>query len=204
MDAFIKKLCDKYKVLESDVQTLLGCMEEVHFKKRDLIVREGTKNSNLYFIKTGIWRAYYHKDGADATIWFASDGEAAFSVWGYADNAYSLINIEAMRQCSLQYIPRNLESIISFFHRTSQSGTAADGSPASSARKLAHQLRQSTSEGTLPDSYQGDSGTVAICAFKVHCILSVDNTAVAEQDSGILIIFTFFMSIRSNISLKLK
>lgn len=49
MDAFIKKLCDKYKVLESDVQTLLGCMEEVHFKKRDLIVREGTKNSNLYF-----------------------------------------------------------------------------------------------------------------------------------------------------------
>ena len=51
MDAFIKKLCDKYKVLESDVQTLLGCMEEVHFKKRDLIVREGTKNSNLYFIK---------------------------------------------------------------------------------------------------------------------------------------------------------
>ena len=54
MDAFIKKLCDKYKVLESDVQTLLGCMEEVHFKKRDLIVREGTKNSNLYFIKTGI------------------------------------------------------------------------------------------------------------------------------------------------------
>lgn len=96
-----------------------------------------------------------------------------------------------MRQCSLQYIPRNLESIISFFHRTSQSGTAADGSPASSARKLAHQLRQSTSEGTLPDSYQGDSGTVAIYAFKVHCILSVDNTAVAEQDSGILIIFTF-------------
>lgn len=96
MDAFIKKLCDKYKVLESDVQTLLGCMEEVHFKKRDLIVREGTKNSNLYFIKTGIWRAYYHKDGADATIWFASDGEVAFSVWGYADNAYSLINIEAM------------------------------------------------------------------------------------------------------------
>lgn len=96
MDAFIKKLCHKYKVLESDVQTLLGCMEEVHFKKRDLIVREGTKNSNLYFIKTGIWRAYYHKDGADATIWFASDGEAAFSVWGYADNAYSLINIEAM------------------------------------------------------------------------------------------------------------
>lgn len=205
MDAFIKKLCDKYKVLESDVQTLLGCMEEVHFKKRDLIVREGTKNSNLYFIKTGIWRAYYHKDGADATIWFASDGEAAFSVWGYADNAYSLINIEAMCDSVAYSISR--ATLNQLYHSSiglANLGLRLMDHPASSARKLAHQLRQSTSEGTLPDSYQGDSGTVAICAFKVHCILSVDNTAVAEQDSGILIIFTFFMSIRSNISLKLK
>ena len=57
MRTFIEKLCDRYKVSETDVQSLLNCMEEVHFKKRDLIVREGTKNCNLYFIKTGIWRA---------------------------------------------------------------------------------------------------------------------------------------------------
>ena len=182
MDAFVKKLCDRYKVSESDVQTLLNCMEEVHFKKRDLIVREGTKNSNLYFIKTGIWRAYYHKDGADATIWFASDGEAAFSVWGYADNAYSLINIEAMCDSVAYSISR--ATLNQLYH--SSIGLANLG-----LRLMDHQLRQSTSEGTLPDSYQGDSGTVAICAFKVHCILSVDNTSVTKQDSGILIIFTF-------------
>ena len=96
MDEFIEKLCNKYKVSKTDIQTLLGCMKEVHFKKKELIVREETRNNNLYFIKTGIWRAYYHKDGVDTTIWFASDGEATFSVWGYVDNAYSLINIEAM------------------------------------------------------------------------------------------------------------
>ena len=79
METFIKKLCSRYKVSEADVQSLLDCMEEVHFKKRELIVREGTKNSNLYFIRNGIWRAYYHKDGEETTIWFASDGEAAFS-----------------------------------------------------------------------------------------------------------------------------
>lgn len=55
MRTFIEKLCDRYKVSETDVQSLLNYMEEVHFKKRDLIVREGTKNCNLYFIKTGIW-----------------------------------------------------------------------------------------------------------------------------------------------------
>ena len=96
MNAFIEQLCDRYKISQTDVQTLLDCMEEVHFNKKEFVVREGTKNSNLYFIKTGIWRAYYHKDGVDSTIWFASEGEAAFSVWGYVDNSYSLINIEAM------------------------------------------------------------------------------------------------------------
>ncbi len=96
MNAFIEQLCDRYKISQTDVQALLDCMEEVHFNKKEFVVREGTKNSNLYFIKTGIWRAYYHKDGVDSTIWFASEGEVAFSVWGYVDNSYSLINIEAM------------------------------------------------------------------------------------------------------------
>lgn len=96
MDTFIEKLCNRYKVREADVQTLLGCMEKVCVKKKELIVREGMKNSNFYLIKQGIWRGYYHKDGVDTTLWFASEGEAVFSVWGYVENAASLISIEAM------------------------------------------------------------------------------------------------------------
>lgn len=96
MDIFKENFCKRYKVSETDVQALLDCTEEVRFKKRELIVREGSKNSNLYLIKQGVWRGYYHKDGVDTTLWFASEGEAAFSVWGYVDNANSLINIETM------------------------------------------------------------------------------------------------------------
>lgn len=96
MDTFKENFCKRYKVTGTDVQALLDCMEEVCFKKRELIVREGNKNSNLYLIKQGVWRGYYHKDGVDTTLWFASEGEAAFSVWGYVDNANSLINIETM------------------------------------------------------------------------------------------------------------
>lgn len=107
MNIFIEKLCNKYKVSEANVQLLLECMEEVHFNKKELIVREGTKNSNLYLIKKGIWRGYYHKDGVDTTIWFASEGEAAFSVWGYVDNAYSLINIEAMCDSTAYCVSRS-------------------------------------------------------------------------------------------------
>lgn len=106
MNTFIRQICDRYKVSETDMQTLLDCMERVHFKKKELVVCEGSRNNNLYFIKNGIWRGYYHKDGTDTTIWFASDGEAAFSVWGYVDNACSLINIEAMCDSTAYCISR--------------------------------------------------------------------------------------------------
>lgn len=96
MDTFKEKFKGRYRLAETDVQTLLDNMEEVHFSKKAIIAREGMKNTNLYLIKKGLWRAYYHKDGVEATIWFASEGEAAFSIWGYVDNSHSQITIEAM------------------------------------------------------------------------------------------------------------
>lgn len=95
MEAFIEKFRKKYNLSEDNVQTLISCMQEVQFRKKEVIVREGEKNTNLYLIRQGIWRAHYLKDGVDTTIWFASNGEVAFSIRGYADNANSHISIEA-------------------------------------------------------------------------------------------------------------
>lgn len=96
METFEEKFRNRYQLSEADASALLSHMEEVRFKKREVIVQEGTKNTNLYLIKEGIWRGHYLKDGVDTSIWFASKGEAAFSVWGYMDNSYSQISIEAM------------------------------------------------------------------------------------------------------------
>ena len=96
METFEEKFRNRYQLSEADASALLSHMEEVRFKKREVIVQEGTKNTNLYLIKEGIWRGHYLKDGVDTSIWFALKGEAAFSVWGYVDNSYSQISIEAM------------------------------------------------------------------------------------------------------------
>lgn len=96
METFEEKFRNRYQLSEADASALLSHMEEVRFKKKEVIVQEGTKNTNLYLIKEGIWREHYLKDGVDTSIWFASKGEAAFSVWGYVDNSYSQISIEAM------------------------------------------------------------------------------------------------------------
>ena len=96
METFEEKFRNRYQLSEADASALLSHMEEVRFKKKEVIVQEGTKNTNLYLIKEGIWRGHYLKDGVDTSIWFASKGEAAFSVWGYVDNSYSQISIETM------------------------------------------------------------------------------------------------------------
>lgn len=96
MELFIEKFKTKYHLSEPDVRTLLACMTEVRFKKKEIIVQEGMKNTYLYLIQKGIWRAHYLKDGTETTIWFAGAGEAAFSIWGYSNNASSHITIEAM------------------------------------------------------------------------------------------------------------
>jgi CRP-like cAMP-binding protein len=77
-------------------------------RKKEAIVIEGERNSNLYLIKEGIWRGHYLKDGTDTTIWFASVGEIAFSIWGYADNSISQISIEACNDSIAYSIPRHL------------------------------------------------------------------------------------------------
>ena len=96
MDAFKEKFGNRYNLSASSIHSLLACMEVVRFKKKEIIVREGTRNDNFYLVKTGIWRGHYLKDGVDMTIWFATEGEAAFSVWGYVDHTYSQISIESM------------------------------------------------------------------------------------------------------------
>ena len=95
MEVFIEKFCRRYNLSETDVKALTEQMQEVRFRKKEAIVIEGERNSNLYLIKEGIWRGHYLKDGTDTTIWFASVGEIAFSIWGYADNSISQISIEA-------------------------------------------------------------------------------------------------------------
>lgn len=105
METFIEKFRNSYHLSENDTQTLLSYMEEIRFKKKEVIVHEGSKNGNLYLIKQGIWRAHYLKDGVDTTIWFAGAGEAAFSVWGYVENTASHITIEVMCDSIAYCIP---------------------------------------------------------------------------------------------------
>ena len=92
MDAFIQKFCEKYSLPIALSLQLLDNMEKFTFHKGDFLVQEGGRNSNFYIVSKGIWRGHYLNDGVDVSVWFASEGEAIFSSWGYVENTVSLYN----------------------------------------------------------------------------------------------------------------
>lgn len=111
MDEFVQKFCEKYSLPITASLQLLAKMEKLHFRKGDFLVQEGERNSNFYIISKGIWRGHYLNDGVDVSVWFASEGEAIFSSWGYIENTLSLVSIEAMCDSELYGISKaKLES----------------------------------------------------------------------------------------------
>ena len=111
MDAFVQKFCEKYSLPITASLQLLAKMEKLHFRKGDFLVQEGERKSNFYIISKGIWRGHYLNDGVDVSVWFASEGEAIFSSWGYIENTLSLVSIEAMCDSELYGISKaKLES----------------------------------------------------------------------------------------------
>lgn len=107
MEVFVQKFCEKYSLPVAASLQLLERMEKFSFRKGDFLVQEGGRNSNFYIISKGIWRGHYLNDGVDVSVWFASEGEAMFSSWGYIENTPSLVSIEAMCDSELYGISKS-------------------------------------------------------------------------------------------------
>ena len=106
MEAFIEKFSRKYNLPAADCLRLIGLMERRVFRKGECVVRQGERNSGFYVVSRGIWLGHYLDDGADVSVWFAGEGEALFSTWGYVGNEVSKISIEAMCDAELYGISK--------------------------------------------------------------------------------------------------
>lgn len=90
MDSFIERFCAKYYFPYAEGRQLIEGMEYKTYRKGDCLVREGERDTSFYIIARGIWRGHYLRDGQEVSVWFASEGEALFSTWGYVDNVWGI------------------------------------------------------------------------------------------------------------------
>lgn len=107
MTVFVQKFSQKYNLPLAASLQLLDKMERMTFRKGEYLVKEGGRNSNFYIIYKGLWRGHYLHKGVDMSLWFASEGEAVFSTWGYVENTPSLVTIEAMCDSEVYVISKS-------------------------------------------------------------------------------------------------
>lgn len=97
----------KHGIAQQDTEELLSMMEQIDYKRGEILMHEGEICSDFYIIKSGIWRGYYMNDGNDTSLWFAYEGEVIFSTSGYISNKPSMVSIEAMTNSTLYRISKN-------------------------------------------------------------------------------------------------
>lgn len=107
METFEECLCRRSGLTMEEVEALKAHMTRMEIQKGETLVRKGGRNTNIYIIVKGIWRAsYINTDGNDITLWFASKGDLLFSSWCFVGNVPSMITLESMSDSVVYGISR--------------------------------------------------------------------------------------------------
>lgn len=109
----VSKAQNTFDLSEENFNILSEFMEDLFFRKGDIIVSAGSRDDFIYFIDSGFVRAYMLKDGKYRTFFFASDGNIVATSFDFtSSNQYAKLTIEAIAPTRLLRITKKqLEQI---------------------------------------------------------------------------------------------
>lgn len=93
-----------YPLPKASLEVLKDCISEVSFMKGTILLRADKVETDIYFIKKGIVRAYSDTENNEITFWFGSESEAIISMKSYIENQKGYENIELLENCELYKI----------------------------------------------------------------------------------------------------
>lgn len=97
----IKILNGIYPLPEASCMRLKEHIRKVSFDKNCILLRADKVESDIYFIKKGIVRAYADQPDNEVTFWFGREGETVLSMKSYVENAPGYETIETLETCEL-------------------------------------------------------------------------------------------------------
>lgn len=103
MEQFIAQQRLIHPLSDTSIQLLLDEMEEVSLGKGEFTVYEGDRDPYIWFVKTGLVRAYVEREAKDITLWFASDGE----IINFMSREIAAYNVEMVEDSLLLRIPNH-------------------------------------------------------------------------------------------------
>ena len=91
-----------YPISEKSMDRLLSCSLELGRPNGFRQFEEGKIESDIYYIKRGIVRAYVSHEGKDITFWIGKEGATIMSLKSYVKNEAGYETIE-QKEASLLY-----------------------------------------------------------------------------------------------------
>ena len=96
-----------YPISEKSMDRLLSCSLELGRPKGYRLLEEGKIESDIFFIKRGIVRAYVSHEGKDITFWIGKEGATIMSLKSYVKNEAGYETIELMEDSLLYCLKRS-------------------------------------------------------------------------------------------------
>jgi len=93
-----------YPLPQGSKATLIEKITEISWPKNHILLKADKVETKIYFIKSGIVRAYSTIDGDEITFWFGKEGETVISMRSYVENLKGYENIALLENCELYVI----------------------------------------------------------------------------------------------------
>lgn len=90
-----------YPIPEISKLRIKEFITETKYPKGHILLRADKTETNIYFIKQGIVRAYTNSTDNEITFWFGKEGDAVISMKSYISNQKGYENIELLENCEL-------------------------------------------------------------------------------------------------------
>lgn len=90
-----------YPLPETSKLLLKNCVTEVCYPKGHILLRADKIETNIYFLRKGIARAYANRDDNEVTFWFGKEGDTVLSMKSYVANQKGYEDIELLEDCDL-------------------------------------------------------------------------------------------------------
>ncbi|CAG5012592.1 hypothetical protein DYBT9275_05207 [Dyadobacter sp. CECT 9275] len=93
---------------ESLVPLLSSLLIKAEYPKGHVLIREGRNERSLYFLETGIARAFSNKEEKEVTFWFGKEGDVLLSLKSYFANEPGYESIELLEKAVVYQLSHQL------------------------------------------------------------------------------------------------
>jgi cAMP-binding proteins - catabolite gene activator and regulatory subunit of cAMP-dependent protein kinases len=104
----LKQAIKRYTpISDNSWQMFLKICAIKHYKKGELVLPQGAICNGIYFIKSGLLRNYYLKEGKEVSEWFAFEESFCFSIISFFKKTPSYLSIQCLEDSEVITISRD-------------------------------------------------------------------------------------------------